>query len=73
MFLTVALAHLLFPSEAKLAMEIANAEATSQYAGLLQSKVSNGDLKDVDLDKIPIVKNERILAKIAALKKTGTC
>ncbi|KAK1375701.1 Regulatory protein NPR4 [Heracleum sosnowskyi] len=66
----VALAHLLFPSEAKLAMEIANAEAISQYAGLLQSKVSNGDLKDVDLDKIPIVKNERILAKMAGLKKT---
>ncbi|XP_074326286.1 BTB/POZ domain and ankyrin repeat-containing protein NPR1-like [Apium graveolens] len=66
----VALAHLLFPSEAKLAMEIANAEATFQYAGLLQSKVSNGDLKDVDADKIPTVKNERILAKIAALKKT---
>lgn len=71
--LTVKLAHIFFPSEAKVARDIAKAEATSQYSGLLLSKISNGNLKEVDLDKIPIAKRERDLAKMAALIKTGTC
>ncbi|WOG89557.1 hypothetical protein DCAR_0208795 [Daucus carota subsp. sativus] len=66
----VALAHLLFPSEAKLAMDIANAEAASQYAGVPLSKSSNDIFDEVDLDTTPIAKDERILANMVALKRT---
>lgn len=69
----MALAHLLFPSEAKLAMDIANAEAASQYAGVPLSKSSNDIFDEVDLDTTPIAKDERILANMVALKRTGTC
>lgn len=69
----MAFARLLFPSEAKLAMEIANAETTSQYAGLLASKGSSGNLREVDLNETPIAQNERILSRMAALSKTGMC
>lgn len=66
----VAFARLLFPSEAKLAMEIANAETTSQYPGLMAKRGSSGNLREVDLNETPLAKNERILARMAALKKT---
>ena len=69
----MAFARLLFPSEAKLAMDIANAETTSQYPGLMASRGSSGNLREVDLNETPIAKNERILARMAALKKTGMC
>lgn len=72
-FLTVAFARLLFPLEAKLAMDIANAKTTSQYPGLMASRGSSGNLREVDLNETPIAKNERILARMAALKKTGVC
>ncbi|KAI3506305.1 hypothetical protein L1887_28662 [Cichorium endivia] len=39
----LAFARLLFPSEAKLAMEIANAQTTSAYPSLLATKGSNGN------------------------------
>lgn len=68
----VAFARLFFPSEAKLAMDIAHAETTSEFAGLTtsKSKGSNGNLREVDLNETPIVQNKRLLSRMEALMKT---
>ncbi|OMO65892.1 BTB/POZ-like protein [Corchorus olitorius] len=66
----VAFARLLFPSEAKLAMDIAHAETTSEFAGLCASKGSNGNLRQVDLNETPIMQKKRLLARMEALMKT---
>ncbi|TKY75445.1 Regulatory protein NPR3 [Spatholobus suberectus] len=50
--LAVAFASLFFPSEAKLAVDIAHAETTSKFAGLSASKGSNGNLRKVHLDNL---------------------
>ncbi|XWS16051.1 hypothetical protein CRYUN_Cryun34aG0052700 [Craigia yunnanensis] len=65
----VAFARLLFPSEAKLAIDIAHAETTSEVAGLAL-KGSNGNLRQVDLNETPIMQNKRLLARMEALMKT---
>lgn len=67
----MAFARLFFPTEAKLAMEIANAETTSEFAGLSASKGSNGNLREVDLNETPIMQNQRLLSRMQALMKTG--
>ena len=69
---TVAFARLLFPSEAKLAMEIAHAQTTSEFPGLLGSKGSNGNLREMDLNETPLVQNKRLLSRMEALSRTGT-
>lgn len=66
----VAFAQLFFPAEAKLAMEIANAETTSGFAGLLASRGSTGNLKEVDLNETPFAQNKRLLSRIDVLSKT---
>lgn len=68
---TVAFARMFFPTEAKLAMEIAHAEATSGFAGLLSSRGSSGNLMEVDLNETPITQNKRLLARIETLSRTG--
>lgn len=68
---TVAFARLLFPSEAKLAMEVAHAQTTSMYPGLLASKGSNSDLREMDLNETPLVQNTRLLSRMEALSRTG--
>lgn len=60
----MAFARLLFPLEAKLAMEIANAETTAEFADHLTSKGSSGNLREVDLNETPLMQKER-------LSKTG--
>ncbi|XVF40024.1 hypothetical protein PTKIN_Ptkin01aG0079400 [Pterospermum kingtungense] len=65
----VAFARLLFPSEAKLAMDIAHAETTSEFAGL-SSKGSNGNLREVNLNETPIMQKKRLLERMEALMKT---
>ncbi|XWS18718.1 hypothetical protein CRYUN_Cryun32bG0068900 [Craigia yunnanensis] len=65
----VAFARLLFPSEAKLAMDIAHAETTSEFAGL-SSKGSNVNLRQVNLNETPIMQKKRLLARMEALMKT---
>lgn len=65
----VAFARLFFPTEAKLAMEIANAEKTSEFAGSA-SKGSNGSLREVDLNETPIMQKERLHSRMEALSKT---
>ena len=67
----VALARVLFPREAKLAMEIANAHSTSEFAGLAASKASCGNLREVDLNEIPYEQVKRLQLRLQALQKTG--
>ena len=71
----MAFARLFFPSEAKLAMDIAHAETTSEFAGLSasNSKGSNGNLREVDLNETPIVQSKRLFSRMEALMKTGNC
>ncbi|KAA8526768.1 hypothetical protein F0562_009003 [Nyssa sinensis] len=52
----VAFARLLFPTEAKLAMDIAEAE----------------NLREVDLNETPLMKSKRLLSRMQALSKTGS-
>lgn len=66
----VALARILYPSEAKLAMEIAHAQTTSEFPGLLASKGSNGNLKEMDLNETPLVQHKRLLLRMEALSRT---
>ncbi|KAG0483848.1 hypothetical protein HPP92_011932 [Vanilla planifolia] len=65
----VAFARLFFPAEAKLAMEIAQAESTSEFAGLAASKSCN-NLREVDLNETPIMRNKRLRSRVDALMKT---
>ncbi|ONI11468.1 hypothetical protein PRUPE_4G107800 [Prunus persica] len=72
----VAFARLLFPAEAKLAMVIAHAETTSEFAGRSSSKGSSGNLMEVDLNETPTVQNKRLHSRLEALMKTvdlGRC
>ncbi|XP_062096036.1 BTB/POZ domain and ankyrin repeat-containing protein NPR1-like [Humulus lupulus] len=66
----VAFARLFFPSEAKLAMDIAHAETTSESARLSNSKGSNGNLREVDLNETPLVQRKRLFSRMEALGKT---
>lgn len=66
----VAFARVLFPAEAKLAMQIAHAQTTSEFAGLLVSKGSSGNLREVDLNETPLVQNQRLRSRMEALSKT---
>ncbi|KAE9594814.1 hypothetical protein Lal_00013294 [Lupinus albus] len=66
----VAFARLLFPSEAKLAMDIAHAETTSEFAGIYAPKGSNGNIREVDLNETPKMQNKRLLSRMEALMKT---
>ncbi|XP_004303897.1 PREDICTED: regulatory protein NPR3-like [Fragaria vesca subsp. vesca] len=66
----VAFAHLLFPAEAKLAMEMADADLTSEYPGLSKSRISNGHLREVDLNETPSGRAKRLQEKMQTLIKT---
>ncbi|MQM20787.1 hypothetical protein Taro_053815 [Colocasia esculenta] len=67
---TVAFARLFFPTEAKVAMELAQAEKTCEFAGLFGSKGSSSNLKDVDLNETPSAQNKRLRSRMEALTKT---
>nr|AHA43769.1 NPR3 [Morus alba var. multicaulis] len=68
----VAFARLLFPAEARLAMEMADAHSTSMYVatGLSRSRGSSGNLREVDLNETPSVRTKRLQARLQALIKT---
>uniref|UniRef100_A0A1D1XRL7 Regulatory protein NPR3 n=1 Tax=Anthurium amnicola TaxID=1678845 RepID=A0A1D1XRL7_9ARAE len=66
----VAFARLFFPSEAKVAMEIAQAETTCEFAGLSASNGSSSNLKDVDLNETPLVQKKRLRSRMEALMRT---
>ncbi|CAA2987842.1 Hypothetical predicted protein [Olea europaea subsp. europaea] len=57
----VAFARMFFPTKAKLAMEIAQAETASELSGLLSSKGSSGNLREVDLNETPNMQNKRFM------------
>ncbi|KAG6507323.1 BTB/POZ domain and ankyrin repeat-containing protein NPR2-like [Zingiber officinale] len=65
----VAFARLFFPAEAKLAMEIAHADTTSEFTDLPAS-ISAGNLREVDLNETPVVQKKRLRARVEALTKT---
>ena len=71
-YITVGFARLFFPTEVKLAMDIAHAATTPEFAGLAASKGSNGNLRQVDLNETPIMQNKRLRSRMEALTKTGT-
>jgi regulatory protein NPR1 len=67
----VAFARLLFPTEAKLAMDIANAETTLEFSGLIApAKGSSANLREVDLNETPIMQNKRLQSRMEVLMKT---
>ncbi|XP_015575545.1 BTB/POZ domain and ankyrin repeat-containing protein NPR1 [Ricinus communis] len=66
----VAFARLFFPAEAKVAMDIAHAQTTSEFAGLSATKGSNGNFREVDLNETPIMQNKRLRSRLEALMKT---
>lgn len=51
-------------------MEIAQAEATSEFAGLSASR-SASSLREVDLNETPSTQNKRLRSRVEALMKTG--
>lgn len=67
----MAFAKLLFPTEAKLAMQIAHTETTAEYAGISEPKSICGTLREVDLNETPTVQNKRLRSRMDALMKTG--
>lgn len=54
-------------------MDIANADTTSEFAGISIPKGSNKNLREVDLNETPSVQNKRFLSRMQALMKTGYC
>ncbi|KAI4371856.1 hypothetical protein MLD38_010156 [Melastoma candidum] len=66
----VALAKLLFPTEAKLAMDMAHTEKTSEFAGLSKRIRSSGNLSEVDLNETPVMQNKRLRSRMEALERT---
>lgn len=70
-WVAVAFARILFPREARLAMQIAQANSTSEFAGLLASRGSSANLREVDLNEIPSEQIKRLLSRLQALQKTG--
>ncbi|XP_057474088.1 BTB/POZ domain and ankyrin repeat-containing protein NPR1-like [Actinidia eriantha] len=66
----VAFARRLFPAEARLAMEVAHADSTSEFVGFSVTKGSSGDFRAVDLNEIPSEQVKRLQSRLEALQKT---
>ena len=70
----VGLAQLFFPTEADVAMDIANVEGTSEFTGFPvppPSTGATGNLTQVDLNETPYMQTKRLLTRMEALMKTG--
>ncbi|KAL5226410.1 hypothetical protein ABZP36_014675 [Zizania latifolia] len=65
----VAFARLFFPAEAKVAMQIAQADTTPEFGGIRAASTS-GKLKEVDLNETPVTQNKRLRSRVDALMKT---
>ncbi|VAH64352.1 unnamed protein product [Triticum turgidum subsp. durum] len=65
----VAFARLFFPAEAKVAMQIAQADVTPEVGGFSAASTS-GKLREVDLNETPVTKNKRLRSRVDALAKT---
>lgn len=70
-FLAVALARMLFPQEATLAMEIAHADSTSEFTGLSTTNGLCRNPRGVDLNELPSEQVKRLQERLVALLKTG--
>lgn len=66
----VAFARLFFPAEAKVAMQIAQADTTEEFGGIVAASTS-GKLREVDLNETPVIQNKRLRSRVDALMKTG--
>ncbi|ERN14825.1 hypothetical protein AMTRI_Chr02g255520 [Amborella trichopoda] len=66
----VAFARVLFPTEAKLAMDNAQAGATTEFAGHSPSTSSRGTLGPVDLNETPTSVIKKMYSRMAALQRT---
>jgi hypothetical protein len=66
----VAFARLFFPAEAKVAMQIAQADTTEEFGGITAASTS-GKLREVDLNETPVTQNKRLRSRVDALMKTG--
>ncbi|KAH9298732.1 hypothetical protein KI387_030414 [Taxus chinensis] len=67
----VALAKLLFPLEAKLATDIADVDATSEFTGIGSSYLASRNRgASVDLNVTPFAINNKHLSRVNALSKT---
>lgn len=64
-YVAVAFARLLFPAEAKVAMDNAEAESTLLYGSYL------ANLREVDLNETPSVRTRKLQLRLHALQKTG--
>lgn len=70
---TVALARMLFPREAKVAMEIAQVDGTLEFTLGSSADFRVGNQRTaVDLNDTPFEIKEEHLARMQALTKTGT-
>lgn len=70
----VGLAKLLFPIEAKVAMDIAQVDGTSEYplASIINKNMADARRMTVDLNDVPFKLKEEHLNRMRALSKTGT-
>ncbi|KAL3849094.1 hypothetical protein ACJIZ3_010976 [Penstemon smallii] len=66
----VAMARSLFPLEARVAMQIAHADTTLEFAGLSACKGSYGNFREVDLNEIPTEQVKKLQQRLQALQKT---
>ncbi|XP_061342793.1 BTB/POZ domain and ankyrin repeat-containing protein NPR1-like [Gastrolobium bilobum] len=66
----VAVARMLFPAEARVAIENAEADSTSLYARSSALKGPSGILKEVDLNETPSVRTRKLQLRLHALQKT---
>ncbi|CAA3031918.1 regulatory NPR3-like [Olea europaea subsp. europaea] len=66
----VAMARALFPLEARLAMQLARADSTSEFAGLSASKGTYGNLEEVDLKEMSPEQVKRFQLRLQSLQKT---
>lgn len=71
--LSVGLAKLLFPMEAKVAMDIAQVDGTSEFplTGIRPGNLSAAQRGTVDLNEAPFRMHEEHLNRMRALSKTG--
>jgi regulatory protein NPR1 len=70
--LTVALARIMFPMEARVAMDIAQVDGTLEFNhGSSANPPSEMQLTTVDLNDSPFIMKEEYLARMRALSKTG--
>ncbi|KAG2591950.1 BTB/POZ domain and ankyrin repeat-containing protein NPR2-like [Panicum virgatum] len=65
----VAFARLFFPAEAKVAMQIAQADTTEEFGGITVPGTS-GKLREVDLNETPAIQSKRLRSRVDALMKT---